>query len=160
MTPPSPYDRAQATRYEGDRTLVLRTELTIRLERVGIGPEHPLAEQAYEEFIEDADTVSGIVVEERGTPVSGEKGALTELMIALSAPTAGRAVFNLIKLWLERDQKRSVEVTVAKPGEQPFTVRASGEKISLGLLEESLRATVLGAAGLLPSGEDSTPAGD
>jgi len=46
------------------------------------------------------------------------------------------------QLWLERDQKRSVEVTVTKPGQEPFTVRASGEKISLGVLEESLKAAV------------------
>lgn len=119
-----------------------RTELTVRLEVAGIDPDHPLAEQAYEEFTEDAYSVAGLRVEERGTPVVGQKGVLTELALILAAPRSGSAVVNLLKLWLERDQRRSVEVTVTQPGQEPFTVRASGEKISLGVLEGSLKTAV------------------
>ncbi|WP_433445992.1 effector-associated constant component EACC1 [Streptomyces sp. CA-142005] len=111
----------------------------------GIDPDHPLAQYAYEEFMEDADAVAGLVTEERATPLAGQKGALTELVLILSTRGAGNGVINLIKLWLERDQKRSVELTVTKPGEQPFTVRGSGEKISLGLLEETVKAAIEGA---------------
>ena len=131
-----------------------RTEVAVRLDVAGIDPDHPLAAHAYEEFLEEADAVAGVVAEERGTPVAGEKGALTELVLVLMAPGAGSAVVNLIKLWLERDQKRSVEVAVTKPGEEPFTVRASGEKISLGLLEETVKAAVQGATG--QGSEDGT----
>ncbi|KUO06276.1 hypothetical protein AQJ67_02170 [Streptomyces caeruleatus] len=119
----------------------------------GIDPDHPLAEHAYDEFLEEVDGVAGVVAEERGTPVAGEKGALTELVLVLMAPGAGSAVVNLIRLWLERDQKRSVEVAVTKPGEEPFTVRASGEKISLGLLEETVKAAVQGATGAGTTGQ-------
>lgn len=122
-----------------------RTEVTVRLGVAGIDPDHPLAQHAYEEFTEDADAVAGLVTEERATPLAGQKGAFTELVLILSTRGAGNGVINLIKLWLERDQKRSVELTVTKPGEEPFTVRGSGEKISLDLLEETLKAAIEGA---------------
>ncbi|MDT0549959.1 hypothetical protein [Streptomyces lonegramiae] len=92
-----------------------------------------------EEFMEDTDAVAGLVTEERAVPLAEQKGALTELVLILSTRGAGSAVINLIKLWLERDQKRSVELPGKNPEEPPFTVRGSGEKISLGLLEETAR---------------------
>ncbi|MFD5079653.1 hypothetical protein [Streptomyces sp. NPDC058371] len=121
-------------------------ELVVQLAVEGVDPDHSLVEQAQAEFREDADDVAGLLVEERVAPVAGDKGALTELALLFTSSRAGSAVVNLIKVWLERDQKRSVEVTVTKPGEQPFVVRASGEKISLSVLEESLKAAVQGAA--------------
>ncbi|MET7737737.1 hypothetical protein ABZT02_41535 [Streptomyces sp. NPDC005402] len=121
-------------------------ELVVQLAVEGVDPDHPLVEQAQAEFREDADDVAGLLVEERVAPVAGDKGALTELALLFTSSRVGSAVVNLIKVWLERDQKRSVEVTVTKPGEQPFNVRASGEKISLSVLEESLKAAVQAAA--------------
>ncbi|MCT9008053.1 effector-associated constant component EACC1 [Streptomyces rhizosphaerihabitans] len=120
-------------------------EVVVQLTVEGIDPDHPLVEQAQTEFREHAEDVAGLLIEERSTPVTGQKGALTELAILFTSSRAGSAVVNLIKVWLERDQKRSVEVTVTKPGEQPFTVRASGEKISLSVLEESFKTAVQGA---------------
>ncbi|MFI0734154.1 hypothetical protein ACH4S9_34925 [Streptomyces sp. NPDC021225] len=92
-----------------------------------------------EEFMEDTDAVAGLVTEERAVPLAEQKGALTEWVLILSTRGAGSGVINLIKLWLERDQKRSVELPGKNPEEPPFTVRGSGEKISLGLLEETTR---------------------
>ncbi|MGW4907524.1 effector-associated constant component EACC1 [Streptomyces sp. NPDC004270] len=133
----------------------------MRLEVAGIDADHPLAQHAYEEFMEDANAVAGLVTTERATPLAGQKGALTELVLVLGARGTGSGVINLIKLWLERDQKRSVELTVTKPGEQPFIVRGRGEKISLGLLEETVKAAIEGATTQGPtSGESSGQTAD
>ncbi|MFF3642177.1 hypothetical protein [Streptomyces sp. NPDC002564] len=126
----------------------------MQLDVAGVDADHPLAQHAYEEFREEADAVAGLITEERATPVAGQKGAWTELVLAFGSLGAGHGVVNLIRLWLERDQKRSVEVTVTKPGEEPFTVRGSGEKVSLGLLEQAVKAAVEGATAPKPTTED------
>lgn len=126
------------------------TELRVQLEVAGVDRNHPLTEQAYEEFTEDVDSLVGVTVEERAVPAVGQKGWLTDLALVPGTPSAAWAVFRLIKLWLERDQKRSVEVTVVRPGVDPYIVRASGEKVSLDLLEQSVKAAVQGEAGMSP----------
>jgi hypothetical protein len=137
-------------------TLQQKTELRVQLEVTGIDPNHPLAEQAYEEFVGDADSLAGVTIDERTSPTARQKGALSELVLIPGAPSVAWSVVTLVKLWLQRDQKRSVEVTVVRPGQDLLTVRASGEKISVDLLEQSLKAALQGEGSDEPEAEENS----
>ncbi|MER5860203.1 hypothetical protein ABT131_32095 [Streptomyces sp900105245] len=127
--------------HEGD-TLQQAVEIIVALSMTDAGTNHPLVEQAFEEFLADARDVRGLVVEERTASVAGRKGGLSELVLIPGAPSVAWSVVKLIEMWLQRDRNRSIEVVVHQPGQDPHTVRVSGEKVNVEVLGEALRAAV------------------
>jgi hypothetical protein len=58
-------------------------------------------------------------------------------------PVEGNAIVQLFRLWLERDKRRSVEVTINRPGAaEPTVIQVTGEQVSLDVLTAALHAAV------------------
>ncbi|MGW4222587.1 effector-associated constant component EACC1 [Streptomyces bauhiniae] len=113
-------------------------KIGIRTEVVGLAADHPVTQEALDEFASDAREVPGLSVEEGGTPASGAKGGVSELILAPGAPSAAWAVVALVKLWLRRDRSRSMTITIRREGDDPLTVTVSGEQISTQALETGI----------------------
>ncbi|MFJ3714316.1 hypothetical protein [Streptomyces sp. NPDC090057] len=113
-------------------------KIRIRTVVVGLAADHPIMQEALDEFANDAREVPGLSVEEGGAPAAGEKGGVSELILAPGAPSAAWAVVKLVELWLRRDRSRSMTVTIQREGGDPLTVNVSGEQISTQALETGI----------------------
>lgn len=78
-------------------------------------------------------------------PVTGKncsfKGWETQLIAALTATGTITGFVNVLKLWLSRDRRRSIKVTVHTAGEETI-YDISGENISVDSLRDALKAAV------------------
>jgi hypothetical protein len=113
-------------------------DLFIQLEVGGLDPDHPAHEVAMDEFMADAREAAELEVSERNAASHGSKGGvLQELVLTVSAaPSSAVAVVQLVKLWLRRDRHRSIHVTIRQEGEEPVTVEATGDSLSLDAFEK------------------------
>lgn len=64
-------------------------------------------------------------VERRITPVPGQKGGVETIILALGTSGAITAVVEVIKAWIGRDRKRSLELAIERGGAKE-TVTVSG----------------------------------
>lgn len=113
-------------------------QIGIRTEVAGLTADHPVAQEALDDFARDAREVPGLSVEEGGVPASGAKGGPSELLLAPGAPSAAWAVVKLVELWLRRDRSRSMKITIRRDGVEALTVDVSGEHISTQALETGI----------------------
>ncbi|MFE2312757.1 hypothetical protein ACFXC8_05995 [Streptomyces sp. NPDC059441] len=113
-------------------------KIRIQAEVAGLAADHPVAQEALDDFASDAREVPGLSVEEGGVPVPGEKGGVSALLLAPGAPSVAWAVVKLVELWLRRDRSRSMTITVQRDGSDELTVNVSGEQISTQALEAGI----------------------
>ena len=118
-----------------------KLEMQVELGVDGVAGGHPAYLQAAEEFVHDIREQPGIAVAERAAaaPPSGAKGAVQELILAPGTATLALAAVKIMKLWLSRDRRRTIDININRPGSEPVTLHASGEHISLDVLEETVR---------------------
>jgi hypothetical protein len=64
-------------------------------------------------------------VERKVTPVPGQKGGIETIILALGTSGAITAAVEIIKSWLARDKKRSLELAIEREGKKE-TVSVSG----------------------------------
>jgi hypothetical protein len=64
-------------------------------------------------------------VERKTTPVAGQKGGIETIILALGTSGAIAAAVEIMKAWLARDKKRSLELAVDRGGRKE-TVSVSG----------------------------------
>ncbi|MGQ4387602.1 hypothetical protein [Streptomyces sp. SAS_270] len=122
-------------------------QIRIRTEVTGLTADHPVAQEALDDFASDAREVPGLSVEEGGVPASGAKGGPSELLLAPGAPSAAWAVVKLVELWLRRDRSRSMKITIQRDGGEALAVDVSGEHISTQALETGIAKALGEAAG-------------
>lgn len=118
------------------------TEIAIDVGIRGVDPAHPAVQRAQGEIRQDFRRVPGLRVEERDLRGQGPfKGWETELIAALTATGTITGFVNVLKLWLGRDQRRSLKVTVRAIGEEKV-YEISGENISVHALRDAIEAAV------------------
>lgn len=121
-------------------------ELSFELSLIDHPAGHRAVVLAEQDLLAEARRLSGIAIERRDEAVPGDKGAVSRWFMKVLTPGQGNAIVQLFRLWLERDQRRFVEVTITKPGDQePHVIRVTGEKISLEVLTKALDVASGGA---------------
>jgi hypothetical protein len=137
------------------------TELRIgvQLGMLGLPGDHPAQLQGTDEFLHDIHDEIGITVKDRAvSPANGTraKGGLPEILLTPGSASAAWALVRIVKLWLARDRRRTIDITLSGPGEESFTVQASGENLSVDALEGAVRKVLESRAATNASGVDTT----
>ena len=117
-------------------------EVVINVHLPGVDPGHSASQAALGELLEDLRTIPSLLARERDLPAhGGVKGPLTEPVVSVSASGGIAALVKLARIWLSRDRKRSLRVTV-QVAEHATTYEISGDGISVETLRDALDAAV------------------
>lgn len=120
--------------------------------RIGIRPglaglnadEEPLRAST-RELVTDLRS-EGLPPVEAGQHQPGSKGQIAELMITLGGPTtAVAAAVRIFHLWLKRDRRRSLTLTIDRGSGRPSVIRIEGEAVSERLVSDAVQKLVDGA---------------
>jgi hypothetical protein len=118
------------------------TEVIIDVHLPGVDPGHSAFQAALGELLEDLSTVPSLRARERQLPTAaGSKGLLTELAVSVPASGGIAALVRIVRIWLDRDRKRSLKVTV-QTTKNTTTYDISGDSISVKTLRDALEAAV------------------
>ena len=115
-------------------------ELTIQTRLAGVKPEHQAAVRAGQELLGDLRAVRGLRVEERQTPATGTKGAVSDVVLALGGPAIVGGVVAVFRLWLGRDARhRSLVFTRRGPGGADDHIEIHAVNVSDQTIREAIR---------------------
>lgn len=135
-------------------------DIVIAIDLPGVDPGHPAFQACRAELIDDLRTVPSLQARERDVPSDGgSKGPLTELVVSVSASGGIAAVVKIVRIWLARDRKRSLKITVQTTA-HVTKYDISGENISIETLRDALEAAVRppsSATHLRPAQTDGAP---
>jgi hypothetical protein len=113
-------------------------DVTVQLKIAGLSDDHSAFQAATREFASDARQMRDVTLKERDVGSPGGKGFLQEFALIPSGPSAAWAVVQLVKLWIGRDRRRSIQVTIKRPGKEPIVVEASGDSLSQQTLDKAI----------------------
>jgi hypothetical protein len=119
-------------------------EITVDADIRGIDRAHPAFQGSWGELLADLRATPGVHPQERDVaaePTVKGKGWETELIVGLTGTGTITGIVQAFKLWLGRDRRRSVTVTVHSGG-QEARYEISGENISTDTLQTALGAAV------------------
>jgi hypothetical protein len=117
-------------------------EVAIDIYLPRVDPGHSAAQAARAELLADLGTIPSLRARERDLPAEGgSKGPLIELIVSVSASGGVTALVRIMRIWLSRDQKRSLRVTV-QTSENGAIYDISGESVSIEALRDALEAAV------------------
>lgn len=120
-------------------------EITVDADIRGIDRAHPAFQGAWGELLADLRATPGLRAQERDvtteSATQAKKGWETELIVGLTGTGTVTGLVQAFKLWLGRDRRRSVTVTV-RSGEQEISYEIAGENISTGTLQAALDVAV------------------
>lgn len=109
---------------------------------------HSAVELAMADLLGMVGEVPGVAVEEESAAITGQKGVVAKWAAKALTPGGENAIVQLFRLWLQRDRRRSVEITIETPGAaEPTVLRVTGEQVSLDVLSEALQAAAKLAKG-------------
>lgn len=115
--------------------------LAVELSADGLEPTHRAHQAAVQDFIDFTNETPGVHLSRVPVePSGGTKGAWEQLVLEVASPSGAAAVVALFRLWLHRDRKRSVRVTIRTDDRPPVEVEANGESISLDALKAAIEA--------------------
>lgn len=118
------------------------TEVVMNVHLPNVDPGHSASQAALAEFLEDLGTVPLLRARQRDLPADGVfKGPLTELVVSVSTSGGVAALVRIMRIWLGRDRKRSLKVTV-RTAENATIYEISGEEVSVETLRDALEAAV------------------
>jgi len=117
-------------------------EYTLTVEPIldGLQPSHPAHRAATMELLNLSPKPTTEVL--TGSP--GSKGVSQDLVwqLAPSAPVVAGALVRAWRLWLQRDRRRSLRVTLNESGAPKREILVDGENISLETLESAIGAVL------------------
>lgn len=115
-------------------------EAVVDVHLPGVDPGHSAFQTARAELLDDLGATPSLRARERDVPASdGSKGTLIELVISVSASGGIASLVKIVRLWLSRDRRRSLKVTIQTTGTQT-TYEVSGDDISVETLHAALEA--------------------
>lgn len=118
------------------------TEVVMNVHLPSVDPGHSAFQVALAELLEDLGMVPPLRARERDLPADdASKGPLTELVVSVSTSGGVAALVKIMRIWLGRDRKRSLRVTV-QTAENQTTYEISGEDVSVETLRDALEAAV------------------
>lgn len=119
-------------------------EVTVDADVGGIDRAHPAFQGAWSELLADLRATPGLRAQEcdvaAETAMKG-KGWETELIVGLTSTGTVTGLVQALKIWLGRDRRRSITVTV-RSGSQETSYEIAGENISTGTLQAALDVEV------------------
>lgn len=119
-------------------------EIAVDADIRGIDRSHSAFQAAWGELLSDLRTDSGLRTQERDVAAEAAKpgkGWETELIIGLTSTGTVTGLVQALKIWLSRDRRRSVMVTI-RSGGQEARYEIAGENISTGTLQAALNVAV------------------
>ncbi|HUC25231.1 MAG TPA: hypothetical protein VMA73_21185 [Streptosporangiaceae bacterium] len=126
----------------------------VDLDLKGLAKDHPAQLHAAEELVNDLQEIPGIrlQVSSAVTELRSSKGVLQDLVLAPGTASGAWVVVNIVKLWLARDRRRTINIRIAQDGGRTMVVEASGESLSHQALESAMRE----ALSAYPDGQRSS----
>lgn len=119
------------------------TEVAIDIDIAGVDHGHSAIRGAWAELRQDLAGANPAprLSERHRSDGSDTKGLWDEVIVSLTTTGSLTAFVSALRLWLGRDRRRSVTVTVHDDGGET-TYKISGENISTGTLQHALEAAV------------------
>jgi hypothetical protein len=105
----------------------------------GIKLDHPAAQAGIGELVADLQSEAALMVQEGTVAESGWKGAPIELVVSLGAPGTLAALARIVKLWLGRDRRRSIILSV-RNGPEGTVITIEGEQVSVDTLTDAINS--------------------
>lgn len=123
----------------------------IQIELAGLAEDHPATRVALGELLIDLRSDPQLRAGERQAASGEGKGVPVELIVSLTTSGTVAGLARIVNLWLHRDRRRSLTVSVqTQAGEKVVSV--AGEEISI----EALTAALAAAAKLDQSTGDTS----
>lgn len=117
------------------------TDGRVEIRLAGLLPGHSAVEAASGELLADLRSSPDLRAREVDAPSDGSKGAATEILVSLGASGSIAGFVRIIQLWLGRDRRRSLTVSVrSNTGEE--TISIEGDNLSVDALTKALDAVV------------------
>jgi hypothetical protein len=112
-------------------------DASIEVRLADIGPEHPAAQTARGELLADLGQMPHLRAREHETSDEGAKGGSLEVLVTLGTSGTIAGLVQIVKLWLSRDRRRSLKVSVRNTADG-VNIELEGEEISVAVLTEAL----------------------
>jgi hypothetical protein len=116
--------------------------VTVSVGISGLDNHHQAVGLAFSELVNDVNEYPELIVDTTGSVEAGKKGWLEDTIFTVTSAGGAATLVQLVKLWLQRDRKRSLRVTVNRPGEDPFVVEAGGDNMSVDGLKFAVEETL------------------
>jgi hypothetical protein len=118
----------------------------------GLQPSHPAHRAAMMELLQSEPKPAT----ETSDGAPGSKGVSHDLVwqLAPTVPVTVGALVRAWRLWLQRDRRRSLHITVKESGATKTEFEVSGENISLESVEKAIEAALDREAGAKGHGHD------
>ena len=116
------------------------TEANINVRLAGIGLGHPAAQAAIAELQADLRRAPQLRAREYEASSEGVKGGSLEVLVTLGTSGAIASLVQIVKLWLTRDRRRSLVVSVRNTADG-VDINIEGEQISVAAITEALGST-------------------
>jgi hypothetical protein len=117
------------------------TEASLEVYLMGSAPDHTSAQAAAADLRADLQSAPQLRARERHESVTGKKGAAVDLVVTLGASGSVGTLVKIVQLWLNRDRRRSLTVSV-RNGDKETTISVDGDAISANALTEALNSAV------------------
>jgi Effector Associated Constant Component 1 len=117
-------------------------EITVDADIRGTDRAHSAFQGAWGELLADLRVTPGLRAQEHAMAaetVTNGKGWETELIVGLTGTGTVTGLVQALKLWLGRDRRRSVTVTI-RSGSQETSYQITGDNISTDTLQAALEA--------------------
>lgn len=115
------------------------TDARVEFDLAGLRSDHPAAQVALTELLDDLRTDPRLKAREEPTTIGAGKGLAVELIVSLGTSGSVAAVVRILKLWLQRDRRRSLRVTMRTPAGETI-VSVEGDQISTATLARALES--------------------
>jgi hypothetical protein len=120
---------------QGDMMEAAQVVLEVQFE--GISLDHSAAQEGIRELIADLRSA----VREEEVADGGSKGAPVELVVSLGASGTVAGLVRIVKLWLTRDRRRTMTVSVRDMTKETV-ISIEGDQISVDALNQALNSIV------------------
>lgn len=133
-------------------------EVVVDAQIPGVDSGHSAVQAASAELVGDLGADPALRAEELArSAATGTKGLATELIVSLSTSSSIAGFVSILRLWLHRDRRRAVRVTV-RTTQDETTYDVTGDSISIQTLQSALETAVQsGVQGREPPALDQEP---
>jgi Effector Associated Constant Component 1 len=116
-------------------------EASLEVGLTRVASDHPATQAAAADLWADLGSAQELRVRERHAADPGTKGAAVDIVVALGTSGSIGAFVKIIQLWLSRDRRRSLTVSVVR-GAEETVIKVDGDPVSIDTLADALDSVV------------------